>query len=272
MWPAENFKTIELNITELCNMTCVFCPRAFDYPNQNLHMSREIIDMIISQLDDLPDINKIAIAGRGEPTLHKDFEYLAQQLIEYRDNYRPHLKLHISTNGKRFDQYEQYLQVFDIINYSIYDQSTMTLEQAYGKFKDWQNVNVFDRRTISLPDAEPNTYHNRAGSAPHPVTVTEGMFHPKYGMICEKPLLVAYISWNGDYNLCCNDWEDIQVLGNIKNETIKEFLTSNVELKKYQENLLAGKRDCGPCSTCNRPVHPKWIHLFSTEVDKIKYK
>lgn len=272
MWPAEHFKIIELNLTELCNMSCVFCPRAFDYPNQNLHMSLDIVDMIVDQLDELPHIEKIAIAGRGEPTLYKHFAEMAQKLIDYRDKHRPSMKLQLATNGRRVDTYEHLLRQFNTINLSVYDQSKLTVQQTYDKYHSWENVAFFDRRTVTLSDASPNTYHNRAGSAPHPVTRTEGVSHRKYGMTCEKPMLVAYISWNGDYNLCCNDWEDIQVLGNIHTETIKEFLTSNPNLKKYQYNLLAGKRDLDPCSTCNRPVHPRWINTFSTEVDKIRNK
>jgi len=43
---------IELNLTELCNMTCTFCPRSADYPNLNLHMSLDTIDTIATQLND----------------------------------------------------------------------------------------------------------------------------------------------------------------------------------------------------------------------------
>ena len=272
MWPAEFFKTIEINATELCNMSCVFCPRAFDYPNQNLHMSLEIVDTIIEQLDELPHITKVAFAGRGEPTLHKEFGEMAQRFIDYRTNHRPDLVLQIATNGSRVDNYEQHLRQFNIINYSIYDESKLTVQEAHEKYLSWKNVNIIDRRSVTFPTTDPNTYHNRAGSAPHPITRTEGVFHPKYGMICEKPLIIVYISWNGDYNLCCNDWENIQVLGNIQTETIREFITSNENLQKYQKDLLAGKRDHNPCSTCNRPVHPRWMNLFAPEVDKIKYK
>ena len=272
MWPAEFFRTIEINATELCNMSCVFCPRAFDYPNQNLHMSLDIVDMIIEQLDELPHITKIAFAGRGEPTLHKDFGEMAQRFIDYRDGGRYNLKLQVATNGNRVDKYEKQLRQFNDVRISVYDESKLTVQETYDKYNSWGNLTLYDRRTITLDEAAPNTYHNRAGSVVHPIAKTEGVFHPKYGMICEKPLNVVYVSWNGDYNLCCNDWEDIQVLGNIQTETIHQFVTSNENLHKYQKDLLAGRRDHNPCSTCNRPVHPRWIDLFSSEVDKIKNK
>lgn len=233
-------------------------------------MSLDIVDLIIKQLDELPNINKIAFAGRGEPTLHKDFGLMAQRFIDYRNNHRPHLKLQIATNGNRVDKYQEQLRKFHDVRLSVYDESKLTVNETYEKYNSWGNVSFFDRRSVILDDVEPNTYHNRAGSAPHPVTRTEGVFHPKYGMICEKPLNVLYVSWNGDYNLCCNDWEDIQVLGNIQTETLLQYVTSNKALEKYQNNLLAGKRDHDPCSTCNRTVHPRWMSLYGKDVDNIK--
>ena len=38
------FSFVELNVNELCNRTCVFCPRVDPkiYPNLNLHMDLEL--------------------------------------------------------------------------------------------------------------------------------------------------------------------------------------------------------------------------------------
>ena len=32
------FSFVELNVNEICNRVCPFCPRSEDYPNQNIHM------------------------------------------------------------------------------------------------------------------------------------------------------------------------------------------------------------------------------------------
>ena len=39
--PIASILTVEVNTTELCNRTCVFCPRHYPkvYPNRNLHMT-----------------------------------------------------------------------------------------------------------------------------------------------------------------------------------------------------------------------------------------
>ena len=51
--------SVELNITELCNMKCVFWPRGTGYENQNLDMSMETVDLIISQLDQIVNLQTI---------------------------------------------------------------------------------------------------------------------------------------------------------------------------------------------------------------------
>ena len=47
------FSWLDINPTELCNRTCSFCPRGIDYPNQNLHISPEVIEKLGSDLEKL---------------------------------------------------------------------------------------------------------------------------------------------------------------------------------------------------------------------------
>lgn len=46
------FSFIELNINEICNRSCVFCPRVNPkiYPNQNIHMDLAIAESIKKHL------------------------------------------------------------------------------------------------------------------------------------------------------------------------------------------------------------------------------
>ena len=62
---------IEINITELCNRECSFCPRAHGYPNLNLNMSVETAVRIQNQA--MGFVDTIHIVGRGEPLLHPNF-------------------------------------------------------------------------------------------------------------------------------------------------------------------------------------------------------
>ena len=64
--------TIELNITELCNRTCSFCPRHDPevYPNKKEFMELETVSSLTQQLIDTDWYGDIHITGFGEPHTH----------------------------------------------------------------------------------------------------------------------------------------------------------------------------------------------------------
>ena len=68
-------KNIELNITELCNRKCSFCPRNNPkiYPNKNLNMDIKTANNLKNSLLKNNYNEEISIAGFGEPLLNKNF-------------------------------------------------------------------------------------------------------------------------------------------------------------------------------------------------------
>ena len=52
-FPASSLMIVDFMLTELCNRTCVFCPRAVDYPNLNLHMNLKLFRKICTDLSDI---------------------------------------------------------------------------------------------------------------------------------------------------------------------------------------------------------------------------
>ena len=50
----EGIVQIDINITDLCNRTCSFCPRsdASIYPNNNQNMTLEMFDLIMDQIEE----------------------------------------------------------------------------------------------------------------------------------------------------------------------------------------------------------------------------
>ena len=73
--PLSSILTIELNTTELCNRTCVFCPRHNPevYPNRNLNMSVEDAESIAKNLLNHNYKGKISYSGYSENFLNKKF-------------------------------------------------------------------------------------------------------------------------------------------------------------------------------------------------------
>lgn len=241
-----HFNTIELNITELCNFKCVFCPRSGDYPNSNLHMSMDVVDKIIEDIKDWGRHFTIFIAGRGEPTLHNNFSELLTKFIDFRDA-TGLVDICVHTNGAKLDKHLEAMSKLDAFTYNIYDE-TKSVQQKIKKYKSLKNINFKDKRTSFTK----KKFSSRAGSIElDDIFKSKGSTHV-YGKMCKKPFQTIYVNWNGDYNLCCDNWKDIVVLSNIFKESLKDYATHNKKLLDYQEDLLSFNRSMHPCSTCDR--------------------
>lgn len=234
-------KYIELNLSELCNYTCAFCPRSHGYENENVHMSLETADIIIQQIKDLGQPIAIQLAGRGEPTLCKNFGPILQKLLTLRETHP--VTLHMNTNGKWVDKYLDLIVQMDDVVYNIYSENPELPEDVQRRYP---SLRVKDKR-----DASSRNWKTRAGYIKDQINAEPDYFHPKYGGICHKPFEVVYINWNGDYNLCCDVWKDIETLSNVRLESISYYTTKNARLSEYRERLAAGKRDISPCKDCN---------------------
>ena len=82
------FKKIYIEITNICNLNCKFCPET----------SRKKESMIIENFEEairkIQNYTKlVALHVKGEPLLHKNLEELLQILEKY------NLKANITTNG-----------------------------------------------------------------------------------------------------------------------------------------------------------------------------
>ena len=124
---------IELNITELCNFTCSFCPRGHGYPNSNKHMSVETAQEIARQVKDLQVPVAIQFAGRGEPTLGNNFREIAEIMLNLRQE--APITIEINTNGNRTDKYLDVIEQFDYVVYNVYAENKLSFLEAQKKYK-----------------------------------------------------------------------------------------------------------------------------------------
>ena len=204
-------------------------------------MTPETMAVIVEQVKDLNQPVIIQLAGRGEPTLNKYFGELLQQLLDLRDV--ADVRLEMNTNGKWVDKYLDLILQMDDVVHNVYAE---TIEDPADIAEKYPSFRVKDKRIASS-----RTWKTRAGYIPDVESPEPEYFHGTYGAICHKPFEVVYINWNGDYNLCCDVWKDIEALSNIFDEPIKKFTSHNSRIKEYRAHLLRGKRDIDPCKDCN---------------------
>jgi len=271
---------VELNITELCNLTCDFCPRAHGYPNRNLHMSFEILDEFLNAHAEFVSTYKVSpsilLIGRGEPTLHGEFEQFIERIHSYTEATKKTFGLKtstlIQTNGYKLDEWLP--RVGDMIKYIIvncYSNKTYTeYLELKERFAGSKHVAVQDRGTTGKNEIEdevrvspggevtPVKYNNRSGSLPEGIIPLVNI-EDAYNQPCHKVFDTFYMDWDGEWRICCNDWgtppESFgESFGNIKDTSLIEHMMINPKYNEYRWRLVHGDRSLNPCNKCNAVI------------------
>ena len=262
---------IELNTTELCNRVCSFCPRSFDYPNQDFHMTGDTVERLIGQTKEMT--NHIAIAGRGEPLLCKNIHdiidilvYNTQQVTLVTNGYKLDRNfgwlnslLDFSSTHKQKIKHDLDSDFKLVVN--CYNGEKKELENTFGKHKGV----LFTEARLDTPDNMVQLINNSS-------LTNRGGFLPwkqhKRRDALQKPCYVLWwktmINYNGDVNLCCHNWSDIKSFGNIYDETFKH-IWENSELRLYREQLLEWNsrrffKECATCDACHYQKKGALIH------------
>ena len=75
---------IELSIIDVCNRSCVFCPKSDPSvaPNTFQQMEQELIDKLSSDLSRIKFQGSVVLCGYGEPMLHKNVNQIVKTLAK----------------------------------------------------------------------------------------------------------------------------------------------------------------------------------------------
>ena len=239
------FSWIDINVTELCNRKCIFCPRIDDdfYPNQNLNISLNLIRKMATELKHIKYQGAIVLCGFGEPLLHPD-------IIEVVSILNKNARVEIVTNG----DYLTPSIITDLVQagagyfvVSMYD-GIHQVEKFKSLFLDAncsEEKFILRDRWHSEADGFGLKLTNRAGTIKigdqDPIDISHPCHYPAYSMT---------IDWNGDALLCVQDWNKKVKLGNIFSQSLMEVWLSKA-MQKRRNQLINGKRKQGPCNLCN---------------------
>lgn len=224
---------IELNITDICNRKCSFCPQSHEFVPDNKFMNLEVARKISQDLQDANFDGVIAICGYGEPLLHK-------KIIQIVESLSPH-KVEVITNGDYLNQ--------DIVEKLESAGCSMILVSLYDghhqieKLKSL-NSNIVDYRRRWF--SEENDYGliltNRSGAL-------ESYKKIDISSPCNYLMYSMFIDWNGDVLLCCQDWSRKVKFGNVNEKNLLDIWNSD-EMNYYRKIHLNG-RDVFPCKNCD---------------------
>lgn len=245
MLSTKYLRWIDLNITDLCNLRCSFCPRsdANTWANNNEHMSLDLIKKITNDLIAGGYKNAVSFTGRGESTLHERWDD-AFAILNRKD--RTYVS-NLTTNGRNIDKlWDKQLKYIDTLTVNTY---TTIEEYKYRKEKFQYTVSGRKVRHLFKPDDESKSHNfvanNRAGliySTPkEPIEE-----------VCMRPIIYIFVNYDGMYELCCNDWKYKTRIADLSKHNILEVYKKSLDLALIRSDLMHGHRTCAKaCSECD---------------------
>lgn len=243
----RSISSVDITTIDLCNRTCVFCPRHDQkvYPNRNLMMKVDGAKIIAKRLSDIDYKGTIAISGFGENLLNPDIVEIIAVLREY--NQKAHIECNTNGDPLNIDLFNKLVEAgLDVLNINMYDGpeqveyfDTMLAGISSDKYKYRIHWNPEDYGII---------FNNRSGLVKwlDDTAAVESVRHNK----CYYTFYKLYIDWNGDILFCANDWGRERVIGNILQQSIYEVWMSK-EMKKLRMKLGKGNRELSPCNKCS---------------------
>lgn len=241
--PMQSLLSVEINCTELCNRTCVFCPRhdASVYPNQNLNMPVALAEKIADQLQSFDYQGKISFSGYGENLLNRDFaEIVAAVRARLNSNV-----IECNTNGDRLTP-ESAQRLYDAgltnLYVNLYDGEHQRAEfesVLKNMPADWY---VFRKHWD--PQDHGLILNNRGGT----MTWVPGEPHP--GRPCYYTSYKMMIDWNGNVLFCSNDWARDHIVGNVYHHHVKDIWLGE-KMTEFRRRLGNGDRAFKPCNGCS---------------------
>ncbi len=244
---------IEINLTELCNRKCVFCPRVDPkvFPNRNLHIELNLIEKIAKDLKELNFSGRISFSGFGEPLLAKNFEKI---ISIFRKNVI-NCDLETNTNGDKINP-KKIKDLFSAGLTSLYLNAYDGPEQV-GKYESMIDESGIDKNNFFIrPHWE--GYHkdwglflnNRSGLIENTSNEYLKPLEASLSRKCYYPFYKMFIDFDGKVLFCSNDWGRVNVVGDLNHESVKDIWLSD-ELNYFRRKLSKKDRSSNPCNKCS---------------------
>jgi molybdenum cofactor biosynthesis enzyme MoaA len=221
---------------------------------------------------------RIDFAGHGEPLLNPNHLEIFSRFREF----APRSQLLVTTNGatlrkrmaRRLD--ELFGSGIDLIILDTYEPERRALqaeaESLRGRFNvvdyyrdclpakwsPWANHNGKVSRTVVIMDdlarrsgeSKTRVMDNRGGNRPTAKPV--GPFPRK----CTMPFRTMVVTWEGKAIICCMDWKQLLVAGDVVNEGAEAVWRGPV-LEAARAMLYSKNRSFLPCARCDKGAGPR---------------
>ncbi len=285
-------RNIDIELTNRCNATCDFCPRE-KTPKQGF-MSLDVFDQVIDRVLALGSHAKASLTGLGEPMLHPHFlEFVSHgiqrglnvDIVSNGSRLTPALIMGLLDAGLKnvtfsvSDIGAAYDQIYGLPFEKTRDNILEFVRQSRGRchvqitvVRHDGNAHQIDEITQFWQQAGVDYVHvtreeNRGGSHDKPFQFLGNRTHWREAVdvlhnkgfteLCAIALYSVFIGWNGQYYLCCQDWEKKVPLGSVFDFSIEDMDPVKLAINRKQKGI---------CQTCSmNPVNELREVLFDID-------
>lgn len=285
-------RIIDIELTNRCNATCDFCPRE-KTPKQGF-MSLEIFDQVINRVLEMGSHAKASLTGLGEPMLHPQFlEFVSHgiqrglhvDIVSNGSRLNPQLTAGLLDAGLKSmtfsvsDIGEAYDQIYGLPFVVTRDNILEFIRQSRGRchvqitvVRHDGNAPQIDEIVQFWQSAGADYVHvtreeNRGGSHDKPFQFLGNRKHwddavdilHRKGLteLCAIAFYSVFVGWNGQYYLCCQDWEKKVPLGSVSDFSIEHMDAIKLAINRKQKGI---------CQTCSmNPINELREVLFDVE-------
>ena len=271
------FKKIYIEITNICNLKCEFCPET---KRTKQYMEVEEFEKIIKKI--YKHTKLVCLHVKGEPLLHRKLEQILEILEKY------NLKVNITTNGTLIKNNIEILKkskALRQINFSIHSikenksinkqylqdivECSEELDNTIISYRLWNLKNIRENDINSSIIEKIEKYYNIPNLKNQLIEnefleIKKNMFinqdieftwpNINQNIIIEKGRCLALrdqiaILVDGTVVLCCLDNNGDIPLGNILQETMEEIL-EKPNVTRIKKNFENGVITCELCKRC----------------------
>ena len=219
-------------------------------------MSFETIEEVLKQLREINFDGFIELAGRGEPSLHPEFEKVVNLVTQQPRTW----KVRVTTNGYRIKKlWNGVYQKVDELILNTYTNSKEYEDrlQRYARLNNGTPVEQYfkpDTLDVGQINALPGQKDTRNGKYfKYAFNNRAGWFSEEVvNSPCYHPMRQIFIDYHGNYQMCCNDWKYQIKIGNIHERGMIDMYLNDPKMNRIRWALLNGqRREILPCSMCD---------------------
>lgn len=235
---AGIFLSTNIETYGFCNRKCNFCFNSDRFVNRDVGiMDETLCYKIIDELSSLNYAGRISYHFYGEPLLDKRII----KFVAYARKKTPYAYIKFSSNGDKLTEellkelIKNGLDKILITNYNDFEnEDLMKLSQKYHDHVIYRNYK--DMKIANRAGQLFNNIKNRNVNKP-----------------CLRPSTQLVVNWKGNVLLCCNDYYEKYIFGNVKNGSILKIWNSN-QFKRYRKILKEkeSRKKIDICKNCDQ--------------------